>query len=86
MSIDPTDEDDSGDEQRSTGAATPGRKSPAHDGDGGDADNAIVVDGVQPNDRTAGDAVDGMVRSCFRMLAVILVSDFLEREIKTTTT
>ena len=62
MSIDPTDEDDSGDEQRSTGAATPGKKSPAHDGDGGDADNAIVVDGVQPNDRTAGDTVDGMVR------------------------
>ncbi|KAK7101267.1 hypothetical protein V1264_024072 [Littorina saxatilis] len=57
MSIDPADEDDSGDEQHSTGAATPSRKSPAHDGDGGDASNAaMAVDGVHPE----GEPVDGM--------------------------
>ena len=61
MSIDPADEDDSADEQRSMGAATPGRKSPAHEGDGGDAEHAVMVDGVQPVDKPAGDAVDGMV-------------------------
>lgn len=52
MSIDPTDEDESGDEQRSAGAATPGRKSPGAEGDG---DNCILVDGVPHG---AGDNVD----------------------------
>ena len=47
MSIDPIDEDDSGDEQRSTGAATPGRKSPAPDGAEANGDNSIIIDGVQ---------------------------------------
>ncbi|XP_076440937.1 nipped-B-like protein A isoform X2 [Babylonia areolata] len=61
MSIDPTDDDDSGDEQRSTGAATPVRKSPGHDGDGGDAERgAIMVDGVPAPDGSVGDGVDGM--------------------------
>ena len=64
MSIDPTDEDDSGDEQRSTGAATPIRKSPAHDGDGGDADHPVMVDGVAAADGAVGEAVDGMVSVC----------------------
>lgn len=52
MSIDPTDEDDSGDEQRSAGCATPtpGRKSPAADGD---AD--ISVDGVIIIDQPSGE-------------------------------
>jgi hypothetical protein len=59
MSIDPTDEDDSGDEQRSAGAATPGRKSPAADtADGGDAENAVIVDGAE-------NTMDGLVRIHF---------------------
>ncbi|KAL8600997.1 hypothetical protein ACOMHN_030654 [Nucella lapillus] len=57
MSIDPMDDDDSGDDQRSTGAATPVRKSPAHEGDGGDGDRTIAVDRGPPAD--GGDGVGG---------------------------
>ncbi|XP_025080871.1 nipped-B-like protein B isoform X1 [Pomacea canaliculata] len=54
MSIDPTDEDDSGDE-RSTGRATPahsGHRSPADAEAGGEGD---TVDGIQITERPSGD-------------------------------